>query len=529
METEEELISEKMEKRKSILKKVRNISLIILFNIIFPYVIFLISNINNVPFLEAKKSQTTLIHMVYELVVIYGFYSFFKAIFRKSLYSNIALAILLNIISIISFYKINVVAKPFWPEDILLAGNAVEIAGYGNIKFEPIIGIQIFLTIILIIVQLLITNYTKYENKLKNISRIILGIVSVAIICIACLFNWTSIKGFEQNDYNNKRYYYVHGAAVEFFRNFYKLVEKPKLETYSKEKLEEIKQEAENLNNSTIEEETPNIITIMAESFTDITKVETLKFKDDPLPTYRNLIKKYPHGNTVVSIFGGETSMSEFEFLTGSSTKFLNGKKYPYTQIVKSDTISVASILKEHGYATTAIHANEGDFYNRDTAYKYLRFDNLIFEENMQIDNIYEEQCVSDMDTAEEIIKQYENMGENKKFIFAITMESHVPYNSTKYPQNNISIVPTKKVDLLEFLDIETYSQGLYNLDQSLKYLVEYFENKDEKVMIVLFGDHLPAFNNLYDEEYGESIERYETPYLIWTNYEMTRRRNRKL
>lgn len=39
--------------------------------------------------------------------------------------------------------------------------------------------------------------------------------------------------------------------------------------------------------------------------------------------------------------------------------------------------------------------------------------------------------------------------------------------------------------------------------------------------MIVFFGDHLPGLNSLYDLEYGEGIGRYETPYVIWTNYEM--------
>ena len=39
--------------------------------------------------------------------------------------------------------------------------------------------------------------------------------------------------------------------------------------------------------------------------------------------------------------------------------------------------------------------------------------------------------------------------------------------------------------------------------------------------MIVFFGDHLPGFNTLYNLEYVEGIGRYETPYVIWTNYEM--------
>ena len=38
--------------------------------------------------------------------------------------------------------------------------------------------------------------------------------------------------------------------------------------------------------------------------------------------------------------------------------------------------------------------------------------------------------------------------------------------------------------------------------------------------MLVVFGDHLPALNSLYNNVYGESIEKYQTPYLIWTNYE---------
>ena len=72
--------------------------------------------------------------IIYEIIIIYSFYFLFKAIFKKSLRSNIAIAVLFNLISIISFYKIQVVEKPFLPEDIMLIGNAFEIANYGNLK-----------------------------------------------------------------------------------------------------------------------------------------------------------------------------------------------------------------------------------------------------------------------------------------------------------------------------------------------------------------------------------------------------------
>ena len=292
------------------------------------------------------------------------------------------------------------------------------------------------------------------------------------------------------------------------------MVEEPKLDIYSEERLEQIKEKSENLGKeNTGEEETPNIIAIMVESLSDITKVNSLEFEKDPLPTYRSLLEEYPNGNIVASIYGGETSMSEFEFLTGSSTRFLNGKKYPYSQILKDDTISIVDVLKKQGYSTTAIHANVGEFYNRDKAYEYLGFDKMIFEDDMQdIDNVYDDN-ISDMDTTEEIIKQYEELKGTKKFVFAITKELHSPYTITRYPEYEIDVKTNVNIPDDALSPIKVYTQGLYNFDQSLKFLLDYFEQKDEKVMIVFFGDHLPGFNTLYNLEYGEGIGRYETPY----------------
>lgn len=530
-----EEIDENINPKKQKIIKIRNIVLIILFNLIFPYVLYLISNISNDLFWQIRAVRRTssiyIFSFVYELWIIYGLYFLFKSIFKKSFISNCIIAAIFNIIQIISFYKIEAVSKPFWPEDILLAGNAMQIAGYGGIEFKWIIALQVILTIILLLIQFLITRYTKYEKTLRIPTRVIMGILSLAILCVSCLFNWTNIRGFVKDNFNNETNYSIYGSTVEFFRNAYKLVQKPKLDIYSKERLDKIKEESsklENNNNENSEEEKPNIIVIMAESFSDITKSKYFEFEEDPLPTYRELIKSYPHGNTVVSIFGGETSMSEFEFLTGSSTRFLDGTKYPYSQIVKDDTKSIVTTLKDNGYYTTAIHANDGSFYNRDMAYKYLGFDRLVFKDDMEkIDNVYDD-CVSDMDTAEEIVRQYESINDKNKFIFAITMETHVPYNSDRYKEKEIKEKLTKAIPATELLECETYIQGIHNFDKSIKYLTEYFSKKDEKVMLVFYGDHLPAFKTIYYNEYKDSIEKYKTPYCIWTNYEMTKEEIKK-
>ena len=511
------------------LKKVRNVILIILFNIVYPYLLYLISNLTNGEYFvtRAIRSVTNVYNFffLYEAAIIYGLYFLFKAIFRKSLRSNIALAVVLNLISLISFYKIQAVAKPFWPEDILLIGNAVEIAGYGNLHFEANVVMQLLATIIFLVIQWLITKYTEYEGKQKIISRVVIGIIGISLLSFVCFYDRSDIKGFDEGNYNSQVNYNIYGATVEFFRNVYKLVEKPTLDFYSEERLEAIKQESESLaelNQQEVEQaEKPNIIAIMVESFTDITQIDALEFEKDPLPTYRSILANYPHGNTVVSIYGGETSMSEFEFLTGSSTRFLDGKRYPYAQVIKDETPSIVSTLKEQGYTTTAIHANDGAFYNRDTAYSYLGFDNMVFKDDMEdIDNVYDTN-VSDMDTAEEIVKQYEEMGDTQKFIFAITIELHSPLNDTRYAKYDIPIKPKTDISTTELLAVQVYSQGLYHFDQSLNYLIDYFEQQEEKVMLVFYGDHKPAFNTIYSEAYGEGIEKYQTPYVIWTNYEL--------
>ena len=307
METNED---EKKQKTKQKINQVRNIILIILFNIVFPYLIYLMANISNIQFLRERMLKTHIFFFMYEIAIIYGWYYFFKAIFKKSLRANIALAILFNIISIISFYKVRIIEKPFWPEDIFMVGNALEIAGYGNLYVELTIVSQLILTVLLLVSQFVITKYTKYEGVLKNISRIIIGIVAIIILCVVCLFNWTKVEGFGSDNYNNKINYSKYGAIVEFFRKTYIIIEKPSLDIYSEAKVEEIKKESDEIAQKNKEEQTeqadeekPNIIAIMAESFMDITQIDMLEFETDPLPTYRSLIKEHPHGNTIVSTF----------------------------------------------------------------------------------------------------------------------------------------------------------------------------------------------------------------------------------
>ena len=215
-------------------------------------------------------------------MIVYGLYLLFKAIFKKSLRANIAIAVLFNLISIISYYKLQVVEKPFLPEDILLIGSALKIAGYGNLQIELVLILQVFLTIILLVIQGLITWYTKYERYNKKLTRIIIGSAAIVILLIACLRNWSYISTFKEDDYDYNLDHYHYCAIVNFCKYIYKLIE-----------------------------------------------------------------KEGTAGTATVSIYGGETSMSEFEYLTASTAKFIPDKKYPYSQAMKGDTLSHSNNSKK--------------------------------------------------------------------------------------------------------------------------------------------------------------------------------------
>ena len=71
------------------------------------------------------------------------------------------------------------------------------------------------------------------------------------------------------------------------------------------------------------------------------------------------------------------------------------------------------------------------------------------------------------------------------------------------------------------------YINSIYQSDKALGELTDYFRNKDEEVIIVMFGDHYPHILSFTEHLYGKDVallstEDYsrlrQTPFLIWSN-----------
>ena len=79
----------------------------------------------------------------------------------------------------------------------------------------------------------------------------------------------------------------------------------------------------------------PNVIVIMNEAFSDLSVFGDFDTDYDYMPFIHSLKDNVIKGNCYVSVKGGNTANSEYEFLTGDSMAFLPAGSVPYQQYLK--------------------------------------------------------------------------------------------------------------------------------------------------------------------------------------------------
>ena len=285
------------------------------------------------------------------------------------------------------------------------------------------------------------------------------------------------------------------------------------------------------------EQQLPNIIAIMNESWTDFASVGGIETSEPVTPFIDSLTENTIRGELYVSVFGSGTANSEFEFLTGSSMRFLPNGSIPYQAYIEQETPSLASYLKQYGYFTLASHFANRSNWKRDTVYPLLGFDEFLSEPSVE-----EFECehgrISDWANYQEVIKRYEQWKDEQTsehfFCFNVTFQNHGGY-LTGYRCEN----PPHYTGGAADPDVEEYLSTVHVSDQAFQKLVEYFEQEEEPTVIVMFGDHWPRLNNEFldaitdqDTSAGDlekSQDRYETPYLIWANYDIDTEESGKL
>lgn len=280
----------------------------------------------------------------------------------------------------------------------------------------------------------------------------------------------------------------------------------------------------------------PHIIMIMGEAFSDLSENPHLDFTDyrNPLENFNGLCadENAVSGHIAVAHFGGGTSDTEYDVLTGCSSRYLDNPLPSYNFIHRAHD-ALPRRLGKIGYDTLFLHPGYAWFYNRQNVYPYLGFETCYFlEDSFDLAKQGYGGYINETAAMDKIIETLDTHIKEKDtplFSFTVTIQNHGPYEK-KYgslPENFATDVPLSDTER----DLLTqYFKGVSDGDEQLGRLWDYAAASDDPIVLVYFGDHLPGFSNGMDffdlldypiDANGtpqEQLAVYETPYLIWQN-----------
>ncbi len=276
--------------------------------------------------------------------------------------------------------------------------------------------------------------------------------------------------------------------------------------------------------------ELPNIIVIVCEAFSDPAVLGDFNVNTDYMPFIRSLIND---GSTVsgtlnVSVIGGNTPNTEYEFLTGNTMAFLPAGSVPFLQFVKHKTDALPSYLKDLGYRTVAMHPYGAKGWDRNRVYPLLGFEKMYFSDSfLNSSPEYIRKYISDRTLFNKITELYkENVKETPLFSYNVTMQNH-----SDYTQDFDNFTPDIEIEGVKGIrPAERYLSLEKITDQAFKEFISYFDSISDPTLVVFFGDHQPAdsvvepiwnLNNKKGSELKEDDlrKRYKVPFLIWANY----------
>lgn len=286
---------------------------------------------------------------------------------------------------------------------------------------------------------------------------------------------------------------------------------------YSEDKIQEI-MDSIVTEETSLSEDKPNIVCVLLESFIDPYEFNFLQYDKDPTPNFHSLFKNYTSGQLQVPVVGAGTANTEFEVLTGMGMQFFGLGEYPYKTILKTNSCeSVAGDLNKLGYGTHVVHNNGGNFYSRANAFSKMGFDTFTSKEMINIQEYTPlgtwptDDCLID-----EVRKSLDKTPGQPDFTYTITVSSHGSYPTEKVLENP-EIAVTGAATQEENYQWEYYINQLHQVDKFIGNLIDMLSLRDEKTMVIFFGDHLPTMGLTEDDMASGSL--FQTKYITWNNF----------
>lgn len=473
---------------------------------------------------------------LFETVIIYFLAMLIYGICSRLWVATLIIGCPYVFLTLVSYYKQVINGMPLLMGDFQMIGQFGEIAKFAvsQISFSAYTWCGILIPLALCLVLFFV------DRKIKAPHHRLIFIPVASVVVILFFFtpvfsNWAvmmdDIDKFE--DQRTREYGPSMGLYCTYAQG------KKSSEIYKEDTILRIMDQVDAaVANTQAEEKTPTVIFILSESFFDVAKLDNVEYNPDPIPNFHRISKEFQSGDFLTSAYCGGTGNVEMEVLTGICSHLLKSAD-SLTYLPQEDAYrkipSISDVFKSYGYKTVYMHSYNTKLYNREKIYSQFEFDEVLFEDDF-LNPEYRGGYISDSALADKIISVYEEKGEEKLFLYAVSVENHQPYMAGKFPKPVVNI----NTDLLndeEIAVFDSYITGVHDADKALGKLVRYFSKKDEPVMLVFYGDHMPNLK-LNDEDsvftklgYIECSDTslwdsnalkkmLSTDYVIWTNYQ---------
>lgn len=461
----------------------------------------------------------------------------------------ITLSIIFNIVCIVnsiyyhyysSFASISLIAN------ITFASDVSDAIVENVLKAVDLIYIWQTITLVIIYKKTNKKEYIKHKENKKKLVKTGL-ITSLSLFAVAALFMPLNAWSRLYNLWNRESVVMNHGIYVYQLDDFIQSLT-PKITSvlghdkalkkvtdyYKENKYTPSNNEYTNIFKG------KNIIVIHAESMQKFAMDLTFNNKE-VTPNLNKLANEGIFFSNFYSQVGvGTSSDAEFTFNTSLMP---STKGTVFVNYFDRDYISIPKLLKEQGYYTYSMHANTGEFWNRNTMHKSLGYDKFYSKDSYIIDETIG-LGLSDKSffrQSVDIMKQIKEE-ENKPFYsLLIMLSNHTPFSDLVLMEDyktTIDVTIDNQTVTRDYLNNTTMGNYLRSVHYADSAIGEFIDNLDkegllENTVLVIYGDHdarldFEDFNLLYN--YDPTTDTIKTEndegYIPYTkyNYELDRK-----
>lgn len=480
--------------------------------------------------------MSTMIELAKRLNIAF-YYWLFLFVFFIAGRTSISVAICVSAIAIIgvgNYFVVMFRSNPIVPWDIYSFETAMGVADNYVFSVDWALAEHIAMFILMLIVGVR-TNIRLNKKILRPILTVAMCIPAYFYILYLWQDNLERNTGLNDTLFNAKYMHSKDGFFVSFILDIHFLqIEEPK--NYSDEYALSLLNEQE-VEKVETPEELPDIIAIMDETFSDPAVLGEFETNKDYMPFVHSILRgevaNTISGYTDVSVLGGNTANSEFEFLTGNSMAFFPNGSVPYLQYIRDGISTIVPQLEEYGYTTYGTHPYRAKGWNREFIYDLMGFDYRYFQGSFPFEDKLRNYVSDEADFKS--ILEWRNNTEGPFFMFNVTMQNHSNYGGDFDNFDPQIVAKFKNTYSNKYLN--KYLSLMYETDQDVASLLSELSQSDRKTIVVFWGDHQPndyVVRPIYKEygldfdnqTYEQQQQRQKTPFFIWANYDIQEQTN---